>query len=278
MAFIEFVTPLALAGVLLLAPIIILYLLKPKPKHIKLPTLMFVISKRRRKRFASFFNRFIRDPLLLLQLLIIMLLVLTVANPFMMLFEERSEKEAVVFVIDASASMQSTDVSPSRFEKAKELAMQVLNYQNPESPISLVLAENVPILLLRDGRQEDVGGILSVIGAADTGSNIGDSVLFGKDLLSGSSMNKRIYVFSDFSKSQESELEFSRKVASMGNVAVEFVRVSGEGENLGVIEMGVKRFITEPEKCSITFTVKNFGQMEQGPSVDVLVDGYGLGN
>ncbi|MBU4266549.1 MAG: BatA domain-containing protein [Candidatus Altiarchaeota archaeon] len=276
MAFIEFVTPLALAGVLLLAPIIILYLLKPKPKHIKLPTLMFVISKRRRKRFASFFNRFIRDPLLLLQLLIIMLLVLTVANPFMMLFEERSEKEAVVFVIDASASMQSTDVSPSRFEKAKELAMQVLNYQNPESPISLVLAENVPILLLRDGRQEDVGGILSVIGAADTGSNIGDSVLFGKDLLSGSSMNKRIYVFSDFSKSQESELEFSRKVASMGNVAVEFVRVSGEGENLGVIEMGVKRFITEPEKCSITFTVKNFGQMEQGPSVDVLVDGGGV--
>ncbi len=277
MASLEFVTPLALAGLLLLIPIIILYLLKPKPKHIKLPTLMFVVSKKRRKRFASFFNRFIRDPLLLLQLLIIILLVLAVANPFMIRWEEKSEKGAVVLVIDASASMQSTDVTPSRFERAKEIAMQILDHQNPESSISIVLAENLPILLLRGGTKEDAMKILSSIRAADTGSNIGDSILFAKDILSGSMLNKRIYVLSDFSKSQESEMEFSRKMASMDNVAVEFVRVSGKGKNSGIIDIDAKRFITEAKKCSITFTVKNFARDEDKLPIDVFVDSKEVG-
>jgi len=272
MAPVEFITPLALAGLLLLIPIIILYLLKPKPKHIRIPTLMFIIPKQRRKRFTSFFNRFIRDPLLITQLLIIMLLVLTMANPFTTSLEEKSEKEAVVFVIDASASMQATDVEPSRFGKAKELAMEILDDQNPESPIGLVLAENVPILLLKDSNKEKAKAVLRGITAADTGSNIGDSILFAKDLLSGSKFNKRIYVFSDFSRSQESELEFTRKMASMENIPVEFVRISGTGENFGIIDLDAKRFITNPEKCSITFTIKNFDREEQRPLVDVFVD------
>jgi len=272
MALVEFITPLALAGLILLIPVIILYLLKPKPKHIRIPTLMFVIPKQRRKRFTSFFNRFIRDPLLITQLLIITLLVLTMADPFTTSLEEKSEKEAVVLVIDASASMQSTDIQPSRFGKAKELAMKILDDQNPESPISLVLAENVPILILRDSDKGEVRTILEKINAGDTGSNIGDSVLFAKDLLSGSKFNKRIYVFSDFSKSQESELEFTKKMVSMENIPVEFVRISGTGENFGIIDLDVKRFITDPKKCYITFTIKNLGREEQRPLVDVFVD------
>ena len=73
--------PLALLGILLAIPIILLYLLKPKPKKVKFPTVMFMTHMEKDKRFKFFPKRFIRDPLLIIQVLLLIFLVLAITEP-----------------------------------------------------------------------------------------------------------------------------------------------------------------------------------------------------
>ena len=62
---------------LIMVPVILLYLLRPKPRPIKIPSLM-LLSSERKKKLKSLFDKLIKDPLLLLQLLAIMIIVLDV--------------------------------------------------------------------------------------------------------------------------------------------------------------------------------------------------------
>lgn len=268
----NFITPWALLGFLLLIPIIVLYLLKPKPRHIKLPTVMFIMGMEKPKRFQSFFKRFVRDPLLLTQILIVSLLVLAMANPFLIAQEKQNVKEAVVFIVDGSASMQSTDVSPSRFERSREILQGLIDDLNYESSVSIILAENIPILILKNSDKETAKEILYSLKCGDTPTNIGDSMLFAKDLLSGVAINKKIYVLSDFSKSQGMDVQLAKKISAIDNITVNFVKVSGKGRNSGIININAKRFVTNSRKFFLTFTVRNFNRGEEEVTVDIVVD------
>jgi len=104
---IDFMNPWGLYAFAILIPIIILYLLKPKPKDLRIPSLMFIMEIEHKKRFSSFFRKIIRDPLLIIQILAICLLVMTIANPFYVSEETRSVNKDVVVVLDLSASMQA---------------------------------------------------------------------------------------------------------------------------------------------------------------------------
>ncbi len=269
----EFINPWALTAFLLLVPLIILYLLRPKPMNIRISSIMFIMHIEKTKRFSSFLKRFIRDPFLLIQILIISLLILAIANPFFIAKEEQDTKGSVVFIIDASASMQSMDVSPDRFSKSIEIAKEILNGVNEESEISIILAENIPIVALRDGSRNNAKDILTRLKAADTPSNIGDSILFARDMLSNSKLGKRIYVLSDLSPGSGTDIKIAEKLASSGNTSVKFVRISGNGRNLGIISISAKRFLTDRNRFYLNFNVKNFNKNEEDITADVLIDG-----
>ena len=51
-----------------LVPLIIIYLIKPKPKKREIPALMFLLKERTKSTFRSFFRNIMRDWLLLLQI------------------------------------------------------------------------------------------------------------------------------------------------------------------------------------------------------------------
>lgn len=270
---IEFINPLTLAGFLLLIPLIILYLLKPKPKNVKISSIMFIMRIEKSRRFSSFLKRFVQDPFLIIQIFIISLLVLAIASPFLIAKEEQSTRESIVVVIDASASMQSKDVYPDRFSKSLEIAKEILKGINDKSIISIVLAENIPIVALRDGNRKDAEDVLNAINAADTPSNIGDSILFAKDMLSGSGLGKKIYVLSDLSLGSGTDIDIAERIASSENISVKFVKISGNGRNIGIIGINAKRFLTDRNKFYLTFNVKNFNENEEEVVADVLIDG-----
>lgn len=145
----ELANPWALTGLLLVIPIILIYLLKPKPRHIKFPTIMFMTRMGKDRRFRLFPKGFIKDPLLLIQILVVCLLVFAIANPFFISPAEKRPGGAIVLVMDSSASMQSTDVRPSRFSKAKELAKKIIDDSDPESSFSIIMTENIPVVVLK---------------------------------------------------------------------------------------------------------------------------------
>ena len=57
-------------ALLALVPLIIVYLIKPRPKKETIPALMFLIKERSKSTKTSFLRKFFKDPLFLFQILL----------------------------------------------------------------------------------------------------------------------------------------------------------------------------------------------------------------
>jgi len=143
---------------------------------------MFIINAEKAKRLRSFFKKIIGDPLLLLQILVIAFLACAAAGPYFFSMEEQNLRETAVVVIDSSASMQANDVSPERFGRARAVARDIIGRMNDESVVSIVLAETSPIILAKGVKRDVALSALSSSFVSDAPCNIGDAVLFAKDM------------------------------------------------------------------------------------------------
>ena len=117
----------ALIGLLIL---IIIYLIKPKPLQKTIPSLIFLTKDKGKSKKESFFQKLIRDFLLIFHFLLIAILAASAAQPFF--FTDKDiNKDHTVIVLDISASMNTAETSLSGstiFDKAISKA-RVLYYQ-----------------------------------------------------------------------------------------------------------------------------------------------------
>src|SRR3989344_2069433 len=102
-----FLNPPGIYGLLSLIPLILLYLIRPRPLKKIIPSLMFLVRQTRMSNKESFFRNFLKDWLIIIQILALILLSLALARPFI-LGTVTSSNEHVVIVLDSSASMQAT--------------------------------------------------------------------------------------------------------------------------------------------------------------------------
>ncbi len=270
---ISFVNILALGLAALIVPLIILYLLKPRPKNVKFPSIMLITKIDKSKRFSSFFRKFLKDPLFLVQLLILLLLILAIANPFFLSPQVKNPRTNAVFIFDASASMQATDVFPSRFGKAKELGKKILHDLHPESKITIIFAGKVPLLMLKESEDREVAGqIMESLVPSDAPTNLEDAILFGNDLLASTErgFERKIYLFSDFS--QVGDVKLGKGISLHQGIQVNFIKVNNRGKNVGIISITGKRFLDERENYYLTLTVKNFNLEDREVTLDIVMD------
>jgi uncharacterized membrane protein len=256
-----FVSQTALAASLLVVPLVILYLLKPKPKRIRFPTIMFIKKIEEARIFSSLLNRFVRDPLLLLQAIIITLLAVALANPYFLTVKTEVVSEEVAIVIDGSASMKATDVKSTRFDAAIGKARDIVNALSVDSRVSIVIAENIPIAVLSGGSPNRAVYLLDKLECGETPSNTGDALMLAKDLISQSELRKRAYVISDFSKA-EGDLKTSVRILKLNGIDVGLVKVNAEGSNVGIVDVEAKRTPMDKSALFMTYTVRNFDYVE----------------
>src|SRR5436190_7309857 len=121
----SFLTPLALLLSLIAVPIIILYMLKLRRREVEVSSTLLWQLLMRDREANSPWQRLRRNLLLLLQLLLLSMLVLALARPF--LHVPTIAAGTVVVLLDGSASMNATDVEPSRFEAALATVRHPLN-------------------------------------------------------------------------------------------------------------------------------------------------------
>jgi hypothetical protein len=262
--------PAAFIGLSLILPIILLYLLKPKPKIVPFPSTMFIRFIEKNKRFTSFLQRFIHDPILVMQIFIISLLVLSLVNPFYTTKQEQRELESVVFIIDASASMQATDVTPNRFESSVATARDVIRDLNENDEVSIVLAENIPITVTTGRSLEDAWLTLGKLEPADTPSNLGDAIMLARDMLLHSERRKVIYVLSDFAGGGGLDPQLARKIAVLSGINVEFLKVGVRGANTGIVSLTARRSVVRENELFLTASVRNFHPVKYGTTLRVL--------
>jgi len=129
-------TPLALLLGLLAVPVILMYMLRlRRQKMLVSSTLLWEKLLRDREANAPW-QKLRRNWLLILQLLILAALVLALARPFLPVPSLVSGN--VVVLLDASLSMQATDVEPNRFAAAKEEIQRLINNLSGSDQMTLI--------------------------------------------------------------------------------------------------------------------------------------------
>ncbi len=140
-----FLNPLALLFAALSIPILILYMLRLRRREVPVSSTLLWRRLLRDREANAPWQRLRSNLLLLLQLLILALLTLALARPFL---PSRSVVSgSAVILLDGSASMQATDVSPSRFEAARRAARQIVAGLGAGEEGTVILAGPRPTVL-----------------------------------------------------------------------------------------------------------------------------------
>lgn len=261
MVSLPFQRPFGLLALLAVAVFIFLYLRRPKPQDKVIPSLMFIMQDNKRSRQYSFFQKLLTNLLFLLQLLSILGLALVAAAPFVKLNYDVTLENTVI-ILDVSASMQAKEKGVSRFDKAIEQAKKAVSGRS-----SIIMAENTPLIVLENEDKDVAMDVLSKIKPRATATNLGDALLLAKDILGDKP--GRIVVFSDFLATEGPDIEVVKTALSSENKIVEFVDVSNNAKNVGIVNLEVAKYNTK-------VYVKNFGNEPKQRTIKILKDGKSI--
>ncbi|AKB75691.1 hypothetical protein MSLAZ_2430 [Methanosarcina lacustris Z-7289] len=239
-----FQTPLALAALLSVIPLIIIYMLRPKPAVLSIPSLMFVLKlERERKKVYASLTKIVRDPLFLIQLLMLILLSIGAAGYYYTSNEPLSGEHTVI-VLDTSASMQVE----SRFEEAVGIADGYVSKKN-----SIILASSTPQLALEGGSASAAGEIFKKVKPGAGTADLSAAITTGMRLLSNG--GGRIIVISDFTNWDGDDPVASKNLAESYGIGVNFVKVGKPADNIGIINGWIEAGAGE---YGYTGVVKNY--------------------
>src|SRR5512143_849142 len=138
----SFLTPLALALGALAVPVVLLYMLRLRRREVEVSSTLLWRQILRDREANAPWQRLRRNLLLFLQLLILAALVFALARPFIAVPTVTSGR--IALLIDASASMNATDIEPNRFEAAKQQAASIVDTLNPGDTASVIRVAEGP--------------------------------------------------------------------------------------------------------------------------------------
>lgn len=250
-----FENPLALIALLSVIPLIIIYMLRPKPAVLSIPSLMFVLKlERERKRVYASITKIVRDPLFLIQLLMLILLS-TAAAGYYYTSQEPLSGEHTVLVLDTSASMQVG----SRFADAVKIADEYVSKKN-----SIILASDMPLLAIDGGDASNAKDILSKLKPGAGTADLSAAITTGMRLLSQEGGGK-IIVISDFTNSKGDDPVSSKNLAESYGISVNFVKVGKPVDNIGIINGWIE---ANNGNYSYTGVIKNYKNQNENVEIE----------
>src|SRR5579872_3303814 len=132
----DILVPAALAFGLIIPIILLLYFMRPKRQERVVGSTLLWQQALQNLQASRPWQRLRITPLLLLQLLAALVVVLILARPATFFSSPISGN--TIIILQASASMQATDVAPSRFEEAKSEIGDLIASIGPDDRVSLI--------------------------------------------------------------------------------------------------------------------------------------------
>jgi len=158
----QLLAPAGLALLALAAPILLLYMLKLRRKPVQVSSILLWTRLLRDQQANTPWQKLKRNLLLFLQLLILAALVFALARPALPTPVVASG--AVIVLLDASASMNATDVNPTRFETARRSVGTLINSLPNGSQMTLITVSSQPQALI--AAESDKALLRSALAAA----------------------------------------------------------------------------------------------------------------
>ncbi|MBU0461658.1 MAG: VWA domain-containing protein [Nanoarchaeota archaeon] len=240
--------PTGLYALATLIPLIIIYLIKPKPTKRVIPALMFFLRDTGKSPIKSLFEHFFKDPLLILQIIILIVASLAIAQPFTEVQRTISGDE-IVLIIDGSASSQTMydkGKGMTRFDEELDIARGLVGRKN-----TIILAGSTPEIVAEEVSGDDALNALRTLKPKDTPTNIYDAIIVAGNYLHGSGS---AFVISDFIQTEEGlDIDTAKSLLETRGIKVFFKKVFKKAKNIGIVSIDVK------EESTILL-VKNFNE------------------
>ncbi len=233
MAVFEFGNQLGWFAFASIIPLIIVYLIRPRPLVLKVPSLMFFIKKTSVNVTTSLFRRFQNDLLFFLQLLVLLLLSFSILEPVLNI-ESDVVSDNIVFVLDVSASSKVNEDGSTRLDIAKDKLKELATTRN-----SLILLESFPVIALQNVRRSEFVRYLNSVQSTDASSDIASAIMAAGDMIGEG--RGRVVVASDFIASKGADVILAKNILESREIGVDFIdtKVSGLRKNVGIADMTI---------------------------------------
>jgi hypothetical protein len=227
----------------ILAPFLILYLIRPKPSNQTIPSLMFLLQDKGKAIRNSFLRYLYRDFVFFLQLLILVILVAAALQPFLTVSSTELIGNSVI-VIDASASMQTRD---DRWDQAINHAKDALARQN-----TIILVRNRPVLIGKDITERDARILIDALEPGSTETNLYAAIIAARQYVEGP--DSVVTIISDFRETDEQQdyKAAVRSIAATGAAITLQPVGTADVQNVGFVSMSV-------DDTRTRIGIKNFG-------------------
>lgn len=253
---------------LLAIPLIALYLLRQKRPDLKISSTLLWSKALADMRASTPFQKLRRNLLLILQLLILAALTLTLMRPVIQ--SQAGTSTAGVIVIDATASMQTTDGGgPSRLERAKDEAKKLVDTMRPGDRY----------MLISDAGELDHGGIgfstskselraeIDKIKPADMPGDLSESLILAATSLKsigGANAGKdegiiagKVYLFSDGAGVKVPD------TFGEGAKLLQFVKIGESNHSVGITRLSITPVEKENRTYQVFVGIKNAWDVEK---------------
>ena len=262
----HFLAPLAFAFAASIPVVVVFYLLKRK-RVVKLVSSTLLWQKFLSETQASApFQKLRKNWLLILQIILLTLVVLALARPY---FATKAKPAQLrVVILDASASMQATDETPSRFEKARAEALKwVDSLAGDDQMVVLQAGANTEVKQSATTEKAALRRAIQACVCSDGPTRLVPALKMAESLVRDldPKTNPEIHLFSDGAVPQLNEFENKA-------LPLIFHRVGKDSNNVGITALDVRANPEDPRQRAIYASVGNFSTNSQQTDVELWLD------
>lgn len=245
----SFLAPIGFAFAASIPVVIVFFLLKRK-RVVKLVSSTLLWQKFLADTQASApFQRLRKNWLLYLQILLLALAVLALTRPFFKTTAKPAQLRVVI--LDGSASMEATDESPSRFEKARAEALKWVDSLEPTDQMVVLLAgANTEVKQSATSDKAALRRALENCQPSDSPTRLVPALKMAESLVRDRH-SAEIHLFSDGAVPELAEFE---------NKALPLIyhKVGQRAENLGITALDVRANPEDATQRAVYVNVANF--------------------
>ena len=245
----------------------VLYVLKLRRRVVAVPFSPLWERILRDKEATSLFSKLKRILSLLLQLVLLALLCLALGDP--RAAESLVRGRTVVVLVDASASMQATDVAPNRLAGAKdEVRKMVRGLGGADRMLIAQMDAMVTPLGPMTGDSAALERELASVTATDARADFPRGLRFASDVLRGVDRGE-IVVVSDGALGPASD---ASGAVHLGSARLSYVRVGKSARNVGITQFSVRRYPLDKSRYEVMLELTNTGSDPEDVELQLLGD------
>jgi len=253
---------LPLAGLLIL-----LYLLKLRRRNHVVPSIFLWEQALQDLQANTPLQKLRKNLLLFIQLIVLLLVVLALVRPAMQ-WRQGSGRN-VVLIVDVSASMRATDVSPSRFAAARRSAQRAVEALGTRDRMMIVAVGGGtrPLTTFTNDKRQ-LREALNALQVTDTRADLRNAL----DLVAGITSKKRgstppeIIIYSD------GALPPAQLPANF-RPTINFERVGKRCDNVGIVMMSVRRQLTRQGNLEGLIGIRSFSDRPKTFTLELSLNG-----